>query len=229
VSPLFVGTLAIALVLSVLACRRSEGRLAVVLLVGLTLMLLATPSWYLHYASLTAAPAAVTVGVGVGELMHFLATKRRSARLAIAVLLAVAVIFLSAPLTRLTLGERFPGPALAASVANTSGCVTSDDPTTLVEMNVLTRNLERGCTLSVDLAGAVYDRPSTTGSIGRVHNLAWQKLVLTYLSSGSVVILIRFSSAPGFSKATAATVRGWPVIKRIGPYLLRHPRTVPAG
>lgn len=93
-------------------------------------------------------------------------------------------------------------------------------------MDVLGRNLDRGCPLVVDLGGRSYDQP-TKANTPRVTNVAWQRYALTYLSSGTYAIIIRFSSGQGFAPASAATVNTWPVVRRVGPFTMRQPQARP--
>lgn len=64
-----------------------------------------------------------------------------------------------APMTLSTPETVCPGRALEAAAAPVHGCVTAEDPTTLVEMNVGSRNLDGACPLAVDLGGWTYDNP----------------------------------------------------------------------
>lgn len=66
---------------------------------------------------------------------------------------------LSLPVASSSTGQKFPGQTLRAAVVRRPGCVTSDHPSRLILMDVLSRNLERGCPLVVDLGGANYDAP----------------------------------------------------------------------
>jgi uncharacterized membrane protein len=72
VTAILVVTAVALVVFAALAASASAGRLVVVLLVGLTAMLLLTPSWFKHYAAVVAAPAAITVGYGAAALLRLL-------------------------------------------------------------------------------------------------------------------------------------------------------------
>ena len=118
-------------------------------------------------------------------------------------------------------GQPFPGGQLAAAVQSAPGCMTTDDPTTLIESNVLGRNLARGCPLVVDLGGRSYDDPAAV-PVARAHNKAWQRYALAYLKTGSVVVIARFTAGQGFSASTAAAVKHWHVLQRVGRYAVRQ-------
>lgn len=225
-TPALAAVLLVFGVLFVLAgrTRDTSSGFALVLLGGLTVVLLLTPTWFKHYAALIAGPLAVTVGFGVGRLMSWVRTTRPPVAPIVAVGVAALMAFYALPVGNAPLGHRFPGPTLRAAVAHSPGCITSDDPTTLVEMNVLGRNLDRGCPLVVDLGGRSYDKPTPANTL-RATNRAWQQYALTYLGSGTYVIVIRFSSGHGFTPATAATVKTWPVVRRVRGFSLRRPGT----
>jgi alpha-1,2-mannosyltransferase len=216
-------TLAAVAALSILAWR-GGGRLAVLLLLCLGGMLMLTPSWFMHYAGLISVPFAVTVGAGAQRLSTALPRLPGNAGPGLlAGLLVVGLTLFSAPLLQSKINRPFPGKQLAASVANLPGCITTDDPTTLIEMDVLARNLDRGCQLVVDLGGHSYDMPSA-GSTQRRQNKRWQAFAVQYLRSGSASINIRFYKDYGFSAATAATVEAWPVLAQVNRYAVRVPQ-----
>ena len=155
------------------------GRLAAVLLgVGL-ILLFASPSWSTDYASLLAAPLAILLGAAVGLL---LGRSRPWLRLAGGVVVVGALAgytALSAPTT--TFGPGFPGRSLGRLLADTPGCVTTDDPTALVEADLLQRNLARGCALMADLGGySYYLQPGASLQVGRARNEQWQRFTLDY-------------------------------------------------
>jgi alpha-1,2-mannosyltransferase len=222
-TPLLAITIAAFGVAAIAAATRPEARLAVAMLAGLSALLLLTPSWFAHYASLIAGPAAVTVGAGCGELVERLLHRSRGAAVALVVCLSAVLVGNAVLLGRVDLNKPFPGTELAGAVQTTAGCVTSDDATTLVEMNVLGRDLQRGCPLIVDLAGHSYDDPPVP-TVSRTKDSAWQKYAFAYLRGGAVVIVTHFSSGHGFSSSTEAKVRQWKVLDRIGAFVLRQTR-----
>jgi alpha-1,2-mannosyltransferase len=219
-TPLLVAVLTAFAAVTVLAWLTVEARLAVVLLVGLTALLMLTPSWFFHYAALVAGPAAVTVGFGSAQVI----ARGRGMKPRLGVVAAVALGLLVAgyagPTFSTRYGRPFPGSRLAVAVQSASGCVTTDDPTTLIEMDVLGRNLDRGCPLVVDLGGDFYDEP-TAVPVSRARNKTWQRYALAYLKAGSVVVIARFSAGKGFSPGTARLVKQWPVLQRVGRYTVR--------
>jgi hypothetical protein len=220
-----VVTAALAVVVgcAVIALRTPVGQLAVAVLAACVVLLLATPSWFVHYAGLAAAPAALMVGAVATSGTTHLARRR----LNVLVAAAVAAVLVGSGLVAATqsFGTPFPGRTLAAGLAGDGGCVTTDDPTVLIESDVLQRNLDRGCPLVLDLGGYSYDLPTGSGvpSPRRALDRVWQRYALAYLRSGEVAVNVRFSSGDGFSSRTASRVHRWPVLGRAGRYPLLRP------
>jgi alpha-1,2-mannosyltransferase len=212
------GVLALLIVIAV--SRRYL--LAPLLLVGMGLVVLVSPSFYPHYPAALAVPLALVVGVGAGWLYGSLRARARpvAVSLVAGVLLALAVY--AYPLSNARIGLSFPGRTLAASLRPRAGCVTADDAVTLVEMNVFGRNIERGCAVVVDLGGySLHLTPGRPG--GREENPVFQYFALRYLSSGDTALNVRFSLTYGFSRHTLRVIEHWPIIARHGRYELRHP------
>jgi hypothetical protein len=131
----------------------------------------------------------------------------------------------SAPIVPAKVGQKFPGPALGAVAASRPGCVTSDHPSALILMNVLSRNLERGCQLVVDLGGASYHLPSPDrGVVSRRKNAVFQVYALAYLRTGDTTILARFYKNFGLNAQSFQTVQDWPIVARAGRYALHRPQ-----
>ncbi|GAA2104035.1 hypothetical protein GCM10009841_21620 [Microlunatus panaciterrae] len=225
--PLLVGVAVLCFVLAaVLATHLPEARLAVALLGILSLMLLAVPSWFPHYPGLIAGPAAITVGAATGPLLRRTARWRPRAPVLVTAALVVGLTVYAVPLRGARFGHSFPAARLQAAVRTLPGCITSDDPSTLIELDVLSRNLDRGCHLSLDLGGYSYVRRSEGSNLRRHNDPEWQRFALSYLSSGSATLVVRYSTRFGFTRATEATINRWPVIARAGRYQLRRPSWV---
>jgi hypothetical protein len=213
----------VAAIAAVLAFQVRQARLAVILLFAFGVLLVATPSWFPHYAGLPAGTVAVAFGAAAHTVSAWPSPNRIRAGLVAAVCL-LALLGSVAQLTRAEFGTRFPGRQMASVVAPLPGCITSDDASTLIAMNVLTRNVRRGCPLMLDLGGYSYDlRPPGRWPVPRAQNPLWQRHALAHLRTGSATIVVRFSTRFGFSDATAREIARWPVIHRIGRYRLRQP------
>ena len=124
---LIVGLLIVA------AWTDQRGRLFVLLLAGALGVLMLVPIWWVHYASLMAGPLALTVGTGISPARQWLAAGGKRQDHAVISLLAIfAVVVYGLPLLRTTtLDTPFPGNKLKASVAASTGCITSDHPIAL--------------------------------------------------------------------------------------------------
>jgi alpha-1,2-mannosyltransferase len=226
-TPVLVATLVLFTVLLLLAWTVPAARLAVVMAVSLTALLLLTPSWFMHYPGLACGPLAVALAAGAAAAARRLMRLGRHGATALAVVLACAIGAQAYPLTGLRLGQRFAGATLGRDVAQVGGCVTADDPAALVEMNVLTRNLDRGCTFVADLGGYSYELAYRRGhAITRHSDPAWQRIYLAYLRSGSIALPFRYASTGALSSATRATLRGWSHPLGVGRFQLRE---VPAA
>ncbi|GAA1435630.1 hypothetical protein GCM10009616_33190 [Microlunatus lacustris] len=211
---------------TVVSLVRPRTRLLGALMVVLTALLLGAPSWFLHYPELAAAPAMLVLGAAVGALADTL--RRRAGRTVAGALVGVVVVVAvlsTYPLLALRLGDRFPGASLAETLASTPGCVTADDPTVLIETDLLGRNLERGCSLVVDPGGYSYDLVEPGAArVSRARNQAWQAWYLDHLREGDAAITVRYTTRFGLSRATAATIRSWPVLAEVGDVVVRQPQ-----
>lgn len=205
------------------AARSSVGRLFVVVLAACAAMLFVTPSWFVHYAALTAGPLALVVGAAAGWVA---ARVRRALTATISATVVIGLLagYASTVVTR-PFGSPFPTAALQPVVAAATTCVTTDDPISLIELNVLRRNMQRGCPLVVDLGGYNYAMQVGTRDFRiRARNPEWQALALDYLRSGDATVVgIRFHRGSGYSTATAKEIASWPVLGRAGKIAVRHP------
>ena len=136
---------------------------------------------------------------------------------------SLALLLLWAPALRMRLGIPFPGRELASAVTHRP-CVVSDDPTALIEMDVLTRDLRRGCPPVVDVSGISFDRYLVTGPDGeplpRIQNPRWQRRVAALLQSGSAMVVVNVRLT-GLSPATLRRLAKVPVLAKAGPYAVR--------
>lgn len=203
---------------------RAELRVVAALLLTHGALVATTPMWFLHYAGLTAAPIAVTLGGGLAVLISWCARPRWLPRLLVGAAI-VGIVVLALPLRNLDLGDRrFPAERLAPAVVEIDGCVTTDWPMILILLDRQQRDLDRGCRFVVDLGGYSYyatDSPYHLDS--RRKNLDWQALALAYYRSGEAAIPVRFSTDTGFSEATARELDRWPVIAKAGRYTVLRP------
>lgn len=128
-------------------------------------------------------------------------------------------------MTRASFGTPFAGGVLASTAAAQPGCVTSDDPAALIELNVLGRDVQRGCSVVVDLGGYSYVLNGNHGGrLPRERDPEWQQHTLSYLRQGTATMVIRYRVGAGLSPATARLIIHWPVLRRVSGDTLRVPR-----
>ena len=112
-------------------------------------------------------------------------------------------------------------------MADLPGCVTADEPAALIQLDVFSRNIARGCPVVIDLGGNSYDL--TPGlDIPRPDNPAFQDFALRYLSSGSASLVVRFRDGTGLSKQTMQSIHSWPHVASASGYEVRRPMLVSA-
>lgn len=193
--------------------------------VDLAITLLA-PSYFQHYAILTATPLALIGGAAVGRLPGLLTdhVRRRRALAIVFTLLAVSGAVLVNARHDLSKSGQRPPNGLFSAMQQVHGCVVADDPTLLAVANTLTRDLARGCDVVPDLSGISYDYGKRLGPDGqpieRGKNVYFQTIAANYLRSGSAYIRTR-GGAYNFSGAREALLRSGPVLYHSGGYTLR--------
>lgn len=226
VTPLLVIALVVVVAGVVLAWRQEQARPAVLLLAAMVIMLLLTPTWFAHYAALSAPVIAITAGAAGQQLLNLAKKARwRPLRIGAAAVLVGAPLIAALPLALAEVGERFPRRPLTAALASGAGCATSDYATALILTDVLSRNLRRGCPLVADLGGVSHDMAASGGSrLTRGRNAAFQQYVLAYLASGDRTMVMRFERNAGLSDTTADAIEAWPVIASRGRFVVRAPQ-----
>jgi hypothetical protein len=148
---------------------------------------------------------------------------------AVALTLAVVpVIVFACVVAGLHRGRAFPGARLHQAAAG-SRCVTADAPAALIQMDLLSRDLERRCTVWIDVTGLTYDtiarRLPNGDPLPRHLNRRWQQELTGYLFSGDAFILL-LGDGDGLAPDTAQAIDRLPVLLRLSGYTLRQ---VPPG
>ncbi len=193
------------------------------LVLALGLVLLASPSFFDHYAAFTAAPLALVVGTSAERVPAGLAV--RLSHPAVMAVGAAVVIALAAPGVLRPQGVHVPR-ALATAAAKVPGCVTADDPTVLVLMNAQSRDLRRHCPVWVDVTGITYDtgdgRRPDNGRLEREADPRWQNDIRTYLLSGTATIVTRPET--DLAAANAAVIAALRPLFTSGRFVLRSTR-----
>lgn len=216
-----VAAVAALLCCAALALSYREARLPVLLMLGQGTFLLITPTWFPHFAGFVAAPVTLVIGAAIGRLIDLV--RVRPAQIVVSLVLAGALVAYASGWATTTFGRRFP-QQFRSIAATAPGCVTSDDATTLIVSNTLSRNLTHGCRFIADLGGYSHDMAAAAGlKISRNGNREFQQFALDYLGTGSVSILIRYPRGRGFSVGTTAVLDQWPLLASSGRYQVRQP------
>lgn len=223
-----VAVLLVLVVLLVVAALTLRGARRYVALLAVTAaVLLGSPSFFQHYAVLTAGPLALVAGAGTVRTAELLGRSRGrravlGASVAVALLLAVGVDL------RQDLGRSnqkvAPVAALRAGTAGIRGCLVADDPTILIVLNRLTPDLQRGCTVQSDPSGAGYVLvPKGGKQVFRPANPLWQHEFLSYARSADAYLLVR-GKILGLTPASQAVVDGDRVLYAKGRFTVRSGR-----
>jgi hypothetical protein len=203
-----VTAVAALLCCAALAWSYREARLPVLLMLGQGAFLLITPTWFPHFAGFIAAPVTLTVGAAIGRLIAIVRVK--PAKVAVSLIVSAALVLYASGWSTTTFNRPVPLQFRALAAA-APGCVTSDDVSTLVLSNTLSRNLAHGCRFIADLGGHSHDMAAAAGlKVSRNDNLQFQRFALDYLRTGSVSILIRYLDQ-------------WPLLARSGRLQVRQP------
>jgi len=200
---------------AVLAWTRRRGRLWVVMLAAQSTVLLVSPSFLPHYGAYAAPAVALVLAAGVA------ATPART-RVPIAVLACVSLGLVTGALRESPL-VTFPAEAMRAQLP--AGCVQADAPSALALLDVLSRNLDAGCDVAVDLSGQSYDRGQRDAAgapVPRIDNQQWQQAARRYLRSGDAMVLAR-TRGNYFDDETLRTLDTWPTVVDVRGIQLRLP------
>lgn len=176
---------------AVICWQQREARVLVAVLIANVAVLIAAPSYFEHYGAFTAAPIALVFGVGLNSLAPVAGL--RPMPVAVIPVLLIALLGYGLNLILTPQGKVFPGSQFAAAAP--PGCVMSDDPQALIQMNRLSRDLRSGCSIPVDVTGVTYGELRRTGQggtvVARERNRAWQSYLYHYLMSGTSFVVAR--------------------------------------
>jgi hypothetical protein len=212
--------LAILATAAAVCWRDRAARIIVVLLAGNLLVLLASPSYFPHYAALTAAPAALVVAIALGKV----AATSRWRPVGRVVLLASVAAFLASGIAIASSAQEKSFPRNQFAAAAPPGCVTADDPQALIQMNRLSTDLRSGCRVAIDVTGITYDTLHRVLPHGRQlprdRNRAFQRFLYDYLVSGSSFVVAR-RDGDAISVGNARALARSRLLVRIGDLVLR--------
>ena len=197
------------LLAAVLACIRDGLAQPIVLLLGGNfLVLLTSPSYYRHYAEFVAAPAVLLIAIAADRMSRMVSLRPRG--LGIPAVIAGALT-LASGIAAFVVPEHVHTIDKQLAVTRPLGCLKSDDPGVLIQMNRLSEGFRRDCHQGVDIWGAQQDLSSPAD---------WQQYLVDYLTSGGGFILARENE----DDLTAQTVRrlnSYPPLARGGGLTLR--------
>jgi hypothetical protein len=180
-------------------------------------MLLVTPSFYQHYPAVMAVPVALILGSAVALTPG----AGRTRQLGALALLPVVLVWGTAQVVHIAesqLNDRdVHFTSLRDAVESASGCVTSDDPAPLIELDVFTRDIERGCPVWIDLSGDAYV-DDIGGDLPRYRNEQFQRQAMDYLARGEVAIVGREESLHYLDAASRRRLASWPVLASSDSY-----------
>lgn len=210
-----VAVLVVVAVITALACLRAQARIVVLLYLAAVAVLLKSPPTFVHYGAFVAPTLAIMVGVATAEAVRLVGRwrstiARRLGDGVVAVVIGGILLTLAhAPATS-HLGHRAP-PRIAALARGLSGCVSYDEPSTALALNLVSRDLERGCPFIVDL-GAV-SRWTRLRHLQHGRPTRSEQIALKYLRSGSGSLLFRYPPGPD-GRHPVNIIGGWKLLAR---------------
>jgi hypothetical protein len=187
------------LAVAALAWRRPATRAWAALLAGAVLMLLTSPSYFGHYGTFAAPALALLAGAGADTVLSRLAIRTPVVRPLAPALGLVVLAVLAAHVVTHAEGRRPPPESAMADQLAGARCVAADSAAALVAADVLSRDLEQGCPVVVDVTGLTYDQDrgdlrSGSTPTARRHDPEWQRSVDRYLTGASAVLLDQWRS-----------------------------------
>jgi alpha-1,2-mannosyltransferase len=190
-----VGGVAVA----ALAWRRPATRLWAALLAGAVLLLLTSPSYFGHYGTFAAPALALLVGAGADTVLSWLAVRTPVVRPLVPALGLVVLAVLGAHVVTQAEGRRPPPESAMADALAGARCVAADSAGALVAADVLSRDLQNGCPVVVDVTGLTYDQDPgdlTSGptASARRHDPEWQRAVDRYLTGAEAALFDQWRS-----------------------------------
>jgi hypothetical protein len=205
--------IALLVVAAIVCWRQPQGRVLVWILAVNLGVLVEAPPYYQHYSAFTAAPATLVAAVAAGRIDRLARVGLRrglSAAVALAALVStIAVVTTPTGYRFATALERYVPP----------GCLTSDTPESLIDLNRLSSDLRHGCPLPVDVTGITFDRLNAPGS--RLDNIPWQHYLVHYLESGSSFVIAR-GKYDQIDLASHLELANYPVIAKRGHFRLHY-------
>lgn len=190
-----------------------RGRFLIIVMLAQLGVLLSAPSWFEYYSDYLAVGLAVTVGAAA------VAVRREVLASTPAVALTAAMLAVTCLVT--AAGTQAPRPYggaadLTRAVRNDK-CVMSNNPTTLLRLDALSRGLAAGCPNWIDVSGRRMG-PDTPAALTARHR-TWHGVVLQYLRSGDAVALWQPRSS-GYLKLVRNQLAKDGIVARAGGHVI---------
>lgn len=211
--------LAVAAAVVVVVRHRPEGRPWCALLVAQGAVLLASPSYFDHYATYVAPALALVVGAVTPVLLAAIGSARPALRAALlpaalaATVAGTGVLLVAGQLHP----EGRPEPdGQVTALARGARCVAADTPETLETADLLVHDLRDGCQVLIDPTGLPYDRYRRAlrdGSTVRAReaDTPWQHRIARWFARSQAVVLQR-RNPDGLSAATLRSLAHEPAV-----------------
>lgn len=150
------------------------------------LILLIGPSWFGFYTGYIGAPLALIVAGGAATWRLGRRHSSRSRWVALMMPTLIAATVTTVNLAQIDYVQPIQGRAQVAAALATETCITSDDPTALIQVDGMTRGLAAGCPNWVDITAPRMVHPDlgVPGSAPK-----WLDTLTHYLSSGDAIVL----------------------------------------
>lgn len=200
----------VVLAVAVLVCLRDGLAQRIVLVLATNLaVLLSSPSFFRHYAEFVAAPAVLVIALAADRMSRMVSLRPRVTVLAPAVAGAVA---LASGVAVFAIPEKVKTVDKTVTSAAPSGCLKSDDPGVLIQMNRLSQGFRDHCNSGVDVWGTQQDLPSRS---------EWQPWLVRYLISSNAFIVAR-PLEDELTPTTTHELASYPLLARAGGLELRR-------
>jgi Predicted integral membrane protein len=186
------------------------------LLVVQSAVLLIGPAYYDHYATFVAPALCLVVGSAIGIVVARVDVRwPRPFPVVVVSCVALVLLGLVGPVHRQ--GRRISAVRVG-EVVGAARCVRADSTAALVETDLLTRDLRRGCPLALDVTGVTYDMdssqlPDGRPSASRRADAAWQRFLGGYVIGADAFLVVQ-AHADGFGPGLHAVLRSQRVLLR---------------
>jgi hypothetical protein len=208
-----IALVAVAVLVAVVAWKRSEIRLWVALAAGQLAFLMITPVFFAHYAAWPAPAAALSIGATAATIIGWpgtTTTRRVAAGLFGVGLVALLVVSLR------PVGLRFPVTPEVPDL-RAARCVTADDVLLLITTETLRRDLERGCPLLLNPSGLVHlASVGQTGDKTRRDVAEYQLALERYFGSSDAAMFSRLRKDQLTPETWARIRAALPVEQKVG-------------